>query len=312
MVRIVSFEKNDGVIDRGAEGGIRVGEVFEVNRYDGDFVYWVGRVEVVVVKSRFAGVRLLAKAENASIQKGDVLELQKREFDPMIDKLKQSAAGGAGGGGLKPAPAKSLKSVELKDPMSSPGRTPSVLFGVMGGFLQPFINSSRLMGSSFNVEVRYPNGTQGTINMSEAYSASIALQAYFSVPLSQRLFLNLNYAYAPLNLDSDKEAELLRRGVKGSASLALVTATLNWRWRNNFQALGGTGLFLPQANLQSTRGGITISDRKLGFTLGAAHQFVFGPNLWLRSQLTYNVFLDQGPAVHFLALQFGPSFSIRK
>ncbi|MGH7495170.1 MAG: hypothetical protein ACREOO_22595 [bacterium] len=312
VVRIVSFEKNDGIIDRGTDGGIRVGDVFEVNRYEGDFVYWVGRVEVVVAKSRFAGVKLLAKAAETSLQKGDVLELQQNEIDPMLDKLKQSGQAMAGNGAVaKEAEPKTAAAEDLADFMRSPKRHQRVLFGVTGGLVQPVISSSRLAGSSFLVNVQNVNtGDQNTINMSEAYSTSLAFQAFFVLPLSERLSLNLNYAYAALNVSSRKEMDLLRIGLKGSASLAMVTATVHWLWRNNLQAGVGAGLFLPQASLRSSRQTMTISDRRLGFSLGAAHQLVLGSNLWLRSQLSYNVFLNQGPAIHFLAVQIGPCFGI--
>lgn len=312
VVRIVSFERNDGIIDRGTEGGIRVGEVFEVNRYDGDFVYWVGRVEVVVVKSRFAGVRLLAKDENTVIQKGDVLELQKREIDPMLDKLKQSASNGVGNGVVKETAAKTANTGSLSDLLPSPQRMRPIQFGVTGGFLLPVISSSRLAGSNFSLTIQSPSGTQRTVNMSEAYASSLAFQAFFALPLSERVSLHLNYAYALLNVNGRKEAELLSRGLNGSSSMAMVTATVHWRLPKNLQAGAGAGLFLPQVSLQSTQQKMTVSDRQLGFSLNAAHQLLLGANVWLRSQLSYNFFLDQGPAVQFLALQVGPSFAIRR
>ncbi len=310
VVRILSFEKNDGIVDRGAGGGIRTGDVFEVNRYDGDFVYWVGRVEVVVVKSRFAGVKLLAKAENAMIQKGDVLELQKREIDPMLDKLKQSAPAAASNGVAKNPPAKSAKNENFNDLLTGRKRGRPILFGVAGGFLQPIVNYSRMMGSSFFANVQYADASTSRINMSEAYAGSFAFQAFFVLPLAEKLFLSLDYAYSPLNVSAKKETELLTSGLKGSASLAIVTAALDWRWRNNFFAGAGAGMFLPQASLQSSRQTMTISDRQLGLSFGAGHQLALGANLWLRTQLSYSVFLDQGPAIHFLALHVGPCFGI--
>lgn len=313
VVRILSFEKNDGIIDRGADGGIRVGDVFEVNRYDGDFVYWVGRVEVVVVKARFAGVKLLAKSESATIQKGDVLELQKREIDPMLDKLKQSTPVTAGNGVAKAAPPKAGKAGSPEDFLLSPKRRQRILFGATGGLILPVINSSRLAGSNFLVVVQNVNNQQQTIiYLSEAYAASLGFQAFFALPLAERLFLNLNYAYAPLNVNRSKEAELLSTGLKASASLAMVTAALHWRWSPNLQIGMGAGMYLPQMTVQSSRQTMTISNRQLGLALGATHQLALGANLWLRSQLAYNVFLDQGPAIHFLAFQVGPCFGIGK
>ena len=318
VVRIVSFEKTDGIIDRGTEGGIRVGEIFEVNRYDGDFVYWVGRVEVVVVKSRFAGVKLLAKAENATIQKGDVLELQKPGFDPMLDKLKQSAANGTANGAMNGTMAKGTaektpKLEEMDAFTAMPGSRRPIQFGVASGMLLPVVSSSRLMGSSFIVNVQYPSsGRLVAINMSEAYATSLAFQAFFVLPLADRLSLNLNYAYAPLNVNQRKEAELLSNGLKASASLAQVTATAQWLWSNNLHFGVGAGLFLPQATVQSSRQSMTISDRQLGISLSATHQLALGAGLALRSQLAYNAFLNQGPVIHFLALQLGPSFVIGK
>lgn len=310
MVRIVSFEKNDGIVDRGADGGIRVGDVFEVNRYEGDFVYWVGRVEVVVVKSRYAGVKLLAKAAEATLQKGDVLELQKNEIDPMMDKLKQSGAATAGNGVAKETSSKTTPAENFDDLMPSPRRRQPMLFGVTSGLVLPIISSSRLAGSNFMVNVQTINNGIQSVNMSEAYAPSVAFQAFFVLPLSERLLLNLNYAYAPLNINSRKETDLIQRGLKGAASLATVTATVNWRWRKEFEACAGAGLFLPQASLRSSRSNMTVSERRLGFSVGAANQLVLGANVWLRSQLSYNVFLNQGPAIHFLALQVGPCFGI--
>jgi len=309
-VRILSFEKNDGIIDRGSEGGLHLGDVFEVNRYDGDFVYWVGRVEVVVVKSRFAGVKLLAKSESTSLQKGDVLEPQKREFDPMLDKLKHSPANGASNVLAKSSAPAATSAGGLGELLPAAGDAQPLLFGVTIGVLQPLFSSSRMMGSSFNMLVQYPNGTQRTINMSEAYAASFAFRAFFVLPLTEKMSLHLDYAYAPLNVNSAKETELLRNGLKGSASLAIITSTLNWRWRKNLYAGVGAGLYLPQATLRSSRQTMTLAGRQLGLALSAGHQLALGTNLWLRSQLSYNVFLDRGPAIHFLSVQVGPSFAI--
>src|SRR5574342_264883 len=76
VVKIVQFEKSTGIIDKGENDGLRVGDVFEVNRYVDDFVYWIGRVEIIVLKPKAAGVKVVEQAVNAKIQPGDVLELR--------------------------------------------------------------------------------------------------------------------------------------------------------------------------------------------------------------------------------------------
>src|SRR5574341_1777724 len=71
VIKILHFDKTTGIIDCGENVGLHIGDVFDVNRYAGDFVYWIGRVEVVLVKPKVAGVKMVAQAENATIQQGD-------------------------------------------------------------------------------------------------------------------------------------------------------------------------------------------------------------------------------------------------
>ena len=91
VIKILHFDKTTGIIDCGEKAGLHIGDVFDVNRYAGDFVYWIGRVEVVLVKPKMAGIKTLVIADNAVIQQGDVLELRKREYDPVLEKNNQPA-----------------------------------------------------------------------------------------------------------------------------------------------------------------------------------------------------------------------------
>jgi hypothetical protein len=91
-----------------------------------------------------------------------------------------------------------------------------------------------------------------------------------------------------------------------------ISAALNSQIYRQFYFGLGTGLFLPQVTLQGGRQSITVSDRHLGFAANAAHFLALGSKAWLKSILEYNIFLDNGPAIHYLTLQTGLSIGIGK
>jgi hypothetical protein len=122
----------------------------------------------------------------------------------------------------------------------------------------------------------------------------------------------LNYDYIPLNVKSSVESKLLTYGMKASASLMKISAALDRRIYQRFHVGLGAGLFLPQVKVNDSRQSITLADRHLGFAASAAYWLPLGPTVWLRSLLEYDIFLNNGPAIHYLTLQTGLSVGLRK
>jgi hypothetical protein len=308
VIKILQFDKATGIIDCGVDAGLRVGDVFEVNRYAGDFVYWIGRVEVVVVKPRMAGVKTLALADNAVIQPGDVLELRKRSSDPLLEKQRETVktAGSTRSGKIEAA--------ERGAATPSWGRANPIMVGFSSGVLQPLFDVSQSLGLNYSVQLVDPVSRQVVrqIDLSHAFAASYALQAYGSLPFAERFALNLDYAFAWLNVRSGVESSLLNVGVKASGSLMKIGAALNWRLSRRLQMDTGVGLFLPQLTVRGTGQPITLSERQWGVTTSASYFIPLGAAVWLKPVLGYNIFRDDGAFIHYLTVQIGPSFSIRK
>lgn len=308
VIKILQFDKATGIIDCGVDAGLRVGDVFEVNRYAGDFVYWIGRVEVVVIKPKMAGVKTLALADNAAIQPGDVLELRKRNSDPLLEKPREvvKTAGATRQGQIVTAERGAATPVW--------GRGNPIMFGFSSGMLQPVFDVSQSLGLNVTVQIVDPSNRQVVrqIDMSHAYAASYALQAYGSLPFAERLALNLDYAFAWLNVRSGVEASLLNVGVKASGSLMKIGAALNWRLNRRLQMDAGVGVFLPQLTVRGSGQTITVSERQWGVTTNASYLIPLGAAVWLKPVLGYNIFRDDGTFIHYLTFQIGPSFAIRK
>jgi hypothetical protein len=148
--------------------------------------------------------------------------------------------------------------------------------------------------------------------MTHAYTTSLGLQVYCTIPLSDRWAANLNYDYLPLNVKSAMEADLLSYGMKASASVMKVSVALESRIARRIRLGLGAGLFLPQVTIKGGRQSITVSERHFGFAASAAHFVPLGPAAWLRSIVEYNIFLDKGPAIHYVTLQTGLSIGIGK
>jgi hypothetical protein len=313
-IKIIQSENNTGVIDHGEQHGIRVGDVFEVNRYSGEFVVWIGRVEVVVVKAKIAGVKVIEQSGANTIQKGDVLEPRKREFDPLQDKLTQSAAVGENSAAQESA-RQGKNGVRNFSPKFS-SRLTALQFGVTAGLAQSLGGSSASFGQNLTeVEIRnqQTGGLMRRLDMRRVYTTSLAFQAFCALPLSGPLSVNLNCAYIPLNVKSDIESALLEFGVTASASLIQLTGDLSYRYNDRWQFSAGIGVFLPHLSIDGGRqSGLIVSDRHFGFSAGAAYFWPIGSRIWLRSALGYNIFLDDGPAIQSLTLQTGPSFAIGK
>jgi len=308
VIKVLQFDKNTGIIDKGEDAGLRVGDVFEVNRYTGDFVYWIGRVEVVVVKPKVAGVKMLAQAENAAIQQGDMLELRQRD-KAGPEKKNQGASSGKKNDSSQPG---KIEPAALNDAANSSLRAKKVFFGLTSGLSQPLKNSSQSLGLNFSLLVRTSDNKTRVIDMTHAYTTSLGLQAYCTIPLSNRLSANLNYDYLPLNVKSAMEADLLSYGMKASASVMKVSAALESRIDRRIRLGLGAGLFLPQVTINGGRQSITVSERHFGFAASAAHLVPLGSAAWLRSIFEYNIFLDKGPAIHYVTLQTGLSIGIGK
>jgi hypothetical protein len=308
VIKILQFDKATGIIDCGVDAGLRVGDVFEVNRYAGDFVYWIGRVEVVVVKPKFAGVKTLALADNASIQAGDVLELRKRNSDPPPEKPRETikTAGAIRQGKIETA--------ERGAATPSWSRGNSIMVGFSSGVLQPIFDVSQSLGLNLTVQIVNPGNNQivRQIDMSHAYTASYALQAYGSLPLADRFALNLDYAFTWLNVRSSVESSLLNVGVKASGSLMKIGAAFNWRLNRRLQMDAGVGVFLPQLTVQGSGRTIAVSERHWGLATNASYLIPLGAAVWLKPVLGYNIFRDDGTFIHYLSFQIGPSFAIRK
>lgn len=305
VIKILHFDKTTGIINCGENAGLHAGDVFDVNRYAGDFVYWVGRVEVVLVKPKMAGVKTLALADNAVIQQGDVLELRKREYDPVLEKNKPPA---------KKLRRNSPQPATVENGLANGGwRRPPVIFGVGSGILQPFLSSSQSLGLNLSLQlVDANNQIVREIDMSRAYATSIAWQAFCNLPVTPRLALNVEYAYVPLNVKSGVEANLLGIGRQASASLMKIGATVNYRFSQRIQAGLGAGLFLPQVTIKGSRQSSAFADRRWGATLEGAYYFPLASAIWLKSGLSYNIFNDDGPAIQYLTLQTGLGFAIGK
>ncbi|MGH7451732.1 MAG: hypothetical protein ACRENG_10330 [bacterium] len=308
VIKILQFDKATGIIDCGVDAGLRVGDVFEVNRYASDFVYWIGRVEVVVVKPKMAGVKTLALADNAAIQPGDVLELRKRNSDPLLEKQRQAAKAAGSTRQSK------IETAERGAVTPSWGRANPIMVGFSSGILQPIFDVSQSLGLNLAVQIVDPITTQVVrqIDMSHAYAASYALQAYGSLPFTERFALNLDYAFAWLNVRSSVESSMLNVGVKASGSLMKISAALNWHLRRRLQMDAGVGLFLPQLTIRGSGRTITVSERRWGMTTSASYFIPLGAAVWLKPVLGYNIFRDDGAFIHYLTFQIGPSFAIGK
>jgi hypothetical protein len=188
-------------------------------------------------------------------------------------------------------------------------RDKKVIFGLTSGFLHPLKNSSQSLGMNFSLLI---TPSRRVINMTHAYTTSVGLQAFCRLPLSNRLSVNLNYDYIPLNVRGAVEANLLNYGLKASASMMKISAAVESHIYQRFYLGLGAGLFLPQVTVKGGSSSMTISDRHLGFASSAAHLLPLGPAAWLRSMLEYDIFLDNGPAIHYLTLQTGLSIGIGK
>ena len=288
-IKIVRFQKKAGVIDRGEEDGIRVGEVYEVNRYDGDFVYWIGRVEIYAVKRKVAGVKLLSQADNASIQPGDVLERAKQEHDPLSEKRRPE------GTPLPPRPQ------------------PPTLAGFSTGLVHPLRPSSQSFGLAVPIQiVDSDNDPIATIDLSKAYTTSAAFELFLSLPLASRFNLNLGYAFIPLNIKSAVAARLLNFGLDASASMIRLTGGLDYHWKERVLLGASVGVFFPQVTVKGASRSLTVSDRQLGLALNAAYLLPLTASVWLRPEAGYHFFMDQGPVIHYLTLKAGACFAIGK
>ncbi|GEM_PF-6213550 len=310
VIKVLQFDTNTGIIDKGEDAGLKTGDVFDVNRYTGDFVYWIGRVEVVIVKPTAAGIRLLAQAENARIQPGDMLELRRRDAAGP-EKKDQAASSSKKNDSLQQV---KIEPAALNEAADSPLRGKKVIFGLASGLSQPLKKSSQSLGLNFFVHIKTSDDDDDVemIDMTHAYAASIGLRAFSIIPLSNRLAVNLSYEYIPLNVKSAVEARLLNYGMKASASLMRVSAALDASLTQRLQVGLGAGLFLPQVTIKGGQQSLTVAERQLGFGAGAAHLTPLGPAAWLRSSVEYNIFLDSGPAIHYLTLQTGLSIGIGK
>jgi len=308
VIKILQFDQNTGVVDKGEDAGLRLGDVFDVNRYSGDFVYWIGRVEVVVVKPKVAGVKLLTPAENAVVQPGDMLELRQRETAATPEKKNPALLS------VKRAerPANKIEAVELNDAATLSFRTKKVIFGLTSGLAQPIKSSSQSLGLNFLVQFKTSDGKTRAVDMTHAYTTSVGLQAYCTLPLSNRLSVNLNYDYLPLNVRSSVETALLKYGKKASASLMKLSAALDSRVYRQFHVGLGAGLIMPQVTVKDSRQSITAAERRFGTAMNVAHFLPLGPAAWLKSSVEYDIFLDDGPAIHYLTLQTGLSLGIGK
>jgi hypothetical protein len=304
VIKVLQFDKNTGVIDKGEDAGLRIGDVFDVNRYSGDFVYWIGRVEVVVVKPKAAGVKMTAQADNATIQQGDLLELRKAGATP--EKSTAPAPNN------KKATTDKIAAIELNDAATMSFRTQKVIFGLTSGLALPLKNSSQALGLSFVLRATTSDNRTRTVDMRQAYTTSVGLQAFCTIPLSNRMSVNLNFDYVPLNVKSSVEANLLAYGLKASASVMKLSAVLDNRIYRQFHGGIGAGLFLPQVTVKGGRQSITVAERRLGFATNLSHYLPLGPRAWLKSSAEYDIFLDDGPAIHYLTLQTGLSLGIGK
>jgi hypothetical protein len=313
VVKVLQYEKSTGIIDMGSDDGIRIGDVFEVNRYTGDFVFWVGRVEVILVRPKRAGIKMVAQAENAAIQAGDVLELRKREYDPLLDKLGQTKKNDESSAVSLPLPQNNMTASNAKVAEHPSHHTDPVRFGITSGVLRPLKRSSESLGLNLQLQVRDPNNNiVSVVDMRNAYSSSLSFEAFFALPLSDRLVMNLNYAYVPLNIKSAVESNLLSVGLTASASMLKISTAVDYRPTPRLQYGLGVGLFLPEVTVRGSRQSLTMNDRQWGIAADVAYMIPVRSTIWLKSALEYNIFFDDGPAIHYLTLRIGPSFAIGK
>lgn len=307
-IKIVRFENNIGIIDRGEEGGVNVGDVFEVNRQSGDLKYWVGRVEVTKVRTKLASVKVLVKADNTTMQKGDILELRKSEYDPMLDKLNQARERDkAQVAGKKEMPAADLTA----EPIIT--RSRPITFSLVSGMTQTFKGSSASYALKMNLQVVDGNNRLlQTIDMTRAYSRSLAFQAFFALPLSPRFDLNLNYAFVPLHLKGPVSDQLLALGLQASATMMKIGAGVDYHFNRQWDFGAALGLFLPQIKINGATRSLVMTERQWGVAAHAIYNIPLGPAIQLKPMLEYNAFLDEGPVIHYFTFQIGPSFMIGK
>lgn len=302
-IRIVRWEDNFGLIDRGAENGVQVGDVFEVKRQVGELRYWVGRVEVTKVSPRQATLKVLVKADNTTIQKGDVLEQRKSEYDPMLEKLKS-----ARDNTLPPARNTAAKRVDRE---RAAREGPPLRFSLMSGLSQNLTRSSACYGLRFNLEVVDANDQPvQTIDMTAAFARSAAFEGLFLLPLSRHWDLNLNYVWSPLRLKGPIARQLLNLGLKAEAALIKIGAGCDYRLHPRWTLGVGLGWFLPQITISGAGGSAMLSDRRWGAAAHLTQHLLLGERFWLQSRLQYHAFLDEGPAIHYVTFQIGPSFAI--
>ena len=165
------------------------------------------------------------------------------------------------------------------------------------------------MGMDITLEIT-KGSNRAEIDMSRSYTNGFAFQAGLTLPFSKQFSVDLNYAYLPLRIRGATQAQLLNYGLKGTASLAQIMGGVNYRFAPNWQASLGTGLYLPQVKVEGNRARALLTERQWGWMAGVSHLLPLGPAVWLKSTLAYNLFLDNGPAIHFFALQTGLSFAL--
>ena len=310
VITILHFDKNSGIIDRGEEDGIRVGDVFEVNRYSGDYVYWVGRVEVILVKPKMAGVKLVDQARNSTIQQGDLLELRQRKLDPLFDKLDQS--GGSGRAEASRAASQhemgSISGQSLV--VSAPRSKRPVQIGFSTGLAQPVKRSSESLGLGMVLQIVQGNQVIERIDMTRAYTTSFDLQASAALPISRRFSLGLRVDYVPLNIKDGVQASLLDVGLQASGSLMRISTTMNYRLSPRLQAGLGFGLYLPKVTVSGGEEKLTVSDRFFGVGANTAYLLPLGSRVWLKSVIEYNAFKADEDIVGYLSIHTGPSIAI--
>lgn len=305
-IKIVRFENNVGIIDRGEQDGVKLGDVFEVNRQAGNLKYWVGRVEVTKVRAKLASVKVLVKADNTTMQKGDILELRKSEYDPMLDKLNQSRERDK----VQEVGNGEMNRSNMMAGSTAMGLRP-VTLSVISGITQPIKSSSASYALNMNLQVVDGNNRPvQTIDMTRAYSRSLAFQAFFALPLTHRLDLNLNYAYVPLNLKGPVSDQLLALGLEASATLMKIGAGVDLHYDRHWDFGASLGVFLPQVNVSGATRSLSMTERQWGITAHAIYNFSVGSKIWLKSMLAYNAFLDEGPVIQYFTIQIGPCFTI--
>lgn len=71
--RVIKVQGEYGVIDEGSRGGIKQGEILIVKRRDGTGLSTVGLAQAVKVLQHLAGVQLIEKLKETSLQVGDIV-----------------------------------------------------------------------------------------------------------------------------------------------------------------------------------------------------------------------------------------------